>query len=411
MLFACITDPGDITRLPEGVDGIEILTDLFPDVEFARHVLATSRIPVMISMRGNAGEEFLHLGASFIDVPYNSPLVGKAFQTGAKIVLSYHGPFDESVYEAMSKYPAWTYKIASPCRTTTEALKHLMLVKSHPNVSAICMGEVVTFARVLGPIVGNKVDYSYISKPTAPGQLTAHEFLQLYRYHSLNRDTAVYGVIGEFVITSLGPQFHNPYFGRMGWNAVYVRMPVVPHELDEFMSLIGKFNVKGLCVSMPFKEKILPGVINMMTFDPPTGFNTDGIGAVNAMGEVEGKHIVLLGAGGTAFAIATEAKRKGARVSIWNRTLERAQKLAENVGVSVVDKVPTSYDIIVNCTPTMPIDPRWILPTATAMDVVYVPRVTEFLKAALAKGCQVIYGEEMFVELSVMKWPIWCSRS
>ena len=97
---------------------------------------------------------------------------------------------------------------------------------------------------------------------------------------------------------------------------------------------------------MPHKEQLLPFLdehdplkaINTVHFHEGRvfGYNTDGTGALDALeerGPVQGKSLVILGAGGSAKAIAFEAKKQGARVTILNRTEERAVKLAEELEV------------------------------------------------------------------------------
>ncbi len=96
--------------------------------------------------------------------------------------------------------------------------------------------------------------------------------------------------------------------------------------------------------------------------DQRIGYNTDGIGALHAIERkvpVSGKHIVIVGAGGSAKSIAYEAIQRGASVTIINRTAEKAIHLANVLGckgggVELFPKViETGYDIIINCTPRL----------------------------------------------------------
>lgn len=133
--------------------------------------------------------------------------------------------------------------------------------------------------------------------------------------------------------------------------------------------------------------------------------NTDGPGALNAIEKhtnVRGKRLAILGAGGTARAIAHEALKRGAMVSIYNRTIERAYQLAAEFGCTGhgLDELK-DYDILVNTIPAQTV--REILPAATVMDVIYAPKETPLLQAVKRAGCVCIYGEEMFIEQALLQ--------
>jgi shikimate 5-dehydrogenase len=184
-------------------------------------------------------------------------------------------------------------------------------------------------------------------------------------------------------------------------------MSVLPDELDEFLILSCQLGIKGLSVTIPLKEKILSfPCINTLRFeDKLYATNTDGLGALDVLGDVAGKNIVILGAGGTAKAISAEATCKGAYVFILNRSCP--QKLATLLGCSY--HIPSSYDIVINCTPVAPSFP--FLPNTLAMDVVYFPKVTKFLKEATLAGCHVIYGEEMYRSQALRQTQFWLDKA
>ena len=226
---------------------------------------------------------------------------------------------------------------------------------------------------------------------------------------------------------SPGHIHHNSVFQARKLNAVYVKMIVKSEELSEFVQLAKACNIRGLSVTIPLKEKIVPlvskidpktakiGAINTLRFEKDLiyGTNTDGKGALDAIEkkmQVEGKRVVLIGAGGAARGIAFEARARGASLIILNRTRERAEELAQavqGIGGSLSD-VPENGDILINCSPDpMPIDPSKIHSKMIVMDVVYAPKETPFLKEALNKGCQVVYGEEMFYNQAAEQTRFW----
>ncbi|MBM3198720.1 MAG: hypothetical protein FJZ58_05645 [Chlamydiae bacterium] len=144
------------------------------------------------------------------------------------------------------------------------------------------------------------------------------------------------------------------------------------------------------------------------------GWNTDGAGALDALAKytvIAGQHIVILGAGGTARAIAYESIKRGASVFIANRTKEKAQELASLFSCQAggIEDIPSVYDIIILCSPKIPSNlcSEQLLPGTLAMDVVYVPKETPFLQLAKSRGCRLVYGEEMFVQQAEQQRRLW----
>lgn len=456
MLFVSIAKPELMQQIPAQVDGVELRLDLFPciDLEFIHKALQNSAHSMMLTIRkashggGFLGSEseretlikqLLSFEPDFFDLEYDMregflDEVSKRYPK-TKFILSYHNfretPVDlEVLYHLMVRYPAFSYKIAVMTSSTIDALRMLVFSKKHPNVSAICMGEKGQFARVLGPVVGNLINYASFDEKQqiAPGQLTVAELMSIYHYPLLNMQTAIYGLIGNPVINSVGHLYHNDLFRKHHLNAVYVKMTVEPEELTEFVFLSKQLGLQGLSVTMPLKEAVLPfvdeidpsarqiGAVNTLLFknEKIFGINTDGIGALDALEQkcfVRGKNVVLIGAGGAARSIAFEAKERGANVLILNRTIQRANKLAvdiEGCSFGGLDDLPENYDLLVNCSPDpMPIDPKKINEGTVAMDIVYHPRKTMFLEEASLKKCQIVYGEEMFLNQAARQFSFW----
>lgn len=440
MLFVAIGHPDLLREIPEGVDGVELRLDLFPEIDFDLLKSVAKKYPVMLTP-GNLPEQviekLLKHGPPYFDLKCDLPegflqkMVEKYPKT--KFFLSYHNyevtPVDlEAIYAKMARIPAFSYKIAAMAQSSCDALRMLLFARKHPKVSSISMGEKGEFARVLGKVYGNVINFACLNDAvkTAPGQLSVQDLTKIYRYHKLNRETEVYGVIGDPVDKSRGHFHHNGVFEERNRNAVYVKMIVKPDELGTFFTLAKELEFRGLSVTMPLKEHVLPfldsidpkaeliGAVNTLKFENRKifGTNTDSTGALDAIearSKVAGKQIVILGAGGVARAIAFEAHLRGANVLILNRTPERAAELAKAVGCQAgsLSDLPPFYDILINCSPEFVNIP--INPSALAMDVVYVPRETPFLKKAKEVGCQVIYGEEMFWNQAAAQTKLWIS--
>lgn len=355
-----------------------------------------------------------------------------------KILLSFHDfkkmPNLDQVYQEMQKTPADLYKIAILLNSSVDTLDLLDYMKEHsPKLVAMGIGKFGEVTRILSPVFGGAFVFSSLNTQglTVPGQLTIYEFEEVYNYHHLNTSSAIYGLIGNPVVHSIGHLTHNKILHALDMAAVYVKFPVTEEELPKFLEMAKKVGMRGLSVTMPLKEIVMNyiddidpkakrmGAVNTLVFEHGKikGYNTDGNGALDALEakiKVKGKKVVIIGAGGASKAVAYEAIERGARVVILNRNAERAEFLAQAIGCegAGLDKLEQifkeGYDVIINATPTsMPINPDLLLPKAAAMDLQTKPRYTEFLQHADQKGCPLVFGYEMFVGQALGQFELW----
>jgi 3-dehydroquinate dehydratase/shikimate dehydrogenase len=436
----------------DSIDGLELRLDLFPSLDFTLidRFIKTCKKPIMLTLRSvlHGGKfegerkafilKLLELKPAFFDLESDmeDEFLGKTLKKYplTKFILSHHfinhsiAQEDlESIYSHMKKYPAFGYKIAASPSSTNQTLSMLLFSKARDDLSVICMGDCAGFARVLGPIIGNLIDYAALDEEskTAPGQMSLSELVDIYRYPHLNKETVLYGLIGDPIDKSLGHLYHNKVFKEKNLNSVYIKMAVKPEELSSFFPLAQRLGFRGLSVTRPLKETVYPftqpicskinaiQAINTLLITKETilSTNTDGKGALDAIEKrvlVKDKILVLIGAGGAAKAIAFEAKLRGARVRILNRTLQRGIDLAFEVGCEFLHKTPENYDIVINCSPDPgEFDYSNIKRTTLVMDVVYNPRQTHFLQRALELGAVVIDGEEMFLNQAQAQTEFW----
>ena len=444
MLFLSLSDIDLIPVSALNATGIELRVDLFHEIDLGKvkDLLLKSSLPFLLTLRSSSHggkcslpiqqrmkliEDLCKLKPSFIDLEYDLPsdfllhIVHSYPKTFP--ILSYHNCHHtpkniELIYLHMSKIPAFAYKIATRVDSTTEALQLLLLTQKHPKLSIIPMGEKGSFARIISLTYKNKIGFASLcnKEVTAPGQISLEELTSIYRYPTLTEDVDLYGLIGDPVSQSIGHLYHNLAFKQKNKNALYVKMSVTPSELPIFFSLAREIGFKGFSVTTPLKEKVLPFIdildaevssiqacnTLLLKSEKILGKNVDGMGALNALEKyvsVSGKKIVLLGAGGSCKAIAFEAKKRGAKVHISNRTLEKAKQLSVSLGTtfSSLEELPLSYDVLINTTShSMPIDQEQIISNCLAMDINYTPKETLFLQAAKKQGCKIVYGEEMF---------------
>lgn len=330
-------------------------------------------------------------------------------------------------------------KIAITSSSILDTLEMLLLVKKFTQTSpciGICMGEEGAISRILAPCVGSPFTYACadLESKNAPGQLSAEEMEKLYRYSTLSAQTKIFGLIGDPITHSISHMTHNRVISSAQRDAVYVKMRVLPEELQQFMFKIQEFNIKGLSVTMPLKESILPyidsidhdakkiGAVNTLKFTRGKvyGYNTDGIGAINAIEsriKVNGKHISILGGGGTAKAIAYEAKKRGALVNLFVRRESVCQKLkAQGIEAELINDSLFDCDIFIQTTPLgmdsqdlgpFPFDIGKLCSNTAVLDVVSRESATLLMKFALEKGCTTISGLDMFLEQALEQFRIW----
>lgn len=441
-------------------DMVELRLDYFDTLDFdaLKRVKRAFAIPMIFALKGPVQggcfkglecerlaliRQLAELKPEYIDLEshIDAKYVGQlhALHPEIRLIISYHDykqtPEDIfAIFNQMPKESFCLYKIAVTANSSNDAIKFMQSLKTlKKQLIGVSMGAHGRFNRILQPVTGGYLTYACLQEDlkTAPGQLTAETLINCYHYRALNERTEIFGLIGDPVELSLSHQSHNHCFRESKFNAVYVKMTVKDYELHEFLRLAKRLPFSGLSVTMPLKEIIMPfldyvdeeaskiGACNTLVFKNGRieGYNTDGIGALNAIEKytsVEGKRVVIIGAGGAGKAIIYEASRRRADVVVLTRGREKAKQAAKQFGCKAqplekaADWRSRGYDILINCTPVeMPLDEELILPGALAMDIKTRPKDTRFLTSALKKGCKVVYGYEMFIEQALGQFKLW----
>ena len=162
--------------------------------------------------------------------------------------------------------------------------------------------------------------------------------------------TGLYGVIGDPIAHSLSPLIHNEWLREHGIDATYKAMQVPEGELEEALATLTRQGARGLNITLPHKQAALAlaeekgdlarriGAANTLTRTDSGGWradNTDAPGFIHTLDkagvDVAGKHVFLLGAGGSARALAVVLTDLRANLTICNRTLSRAQEIADDL--------------------------------------------------------------------------------
>ncbi len=247
-------------------------------------------------------------------------------------------------------------------------------------------------------------------------------------------------VIGDPVLHSKSPVLHGAMLSALGLDAAYDARVVRRGELPDYLRWARDHGVAGFNATMPHKEDLLPlldgmdpaarltGAVNTVCLREGAwvGFNTDGAGALSALGEVlgfdpAGSTVTLLGAGGAAKAVALALAEAGAeRVRVCNRTLERAVELCARhprltpapFDPDTLERLCRGADLLVNCTSLgMEGCPRQfegfsfldaLPPHGAVFDLIYHPAETELLAQARRRGLRAMNGLPMLVWQAVL---------
>lgn len=399
----------------------------------------------------------IQLQADFVDVEHDSiqnmrgDTERRVPASKTKLIVSYHNfretPDDLTVtYQKLSRYGADIIKIVTYANTITDNIKiYRLLQQAQTPLISFCMGDYGIISRILYKRFGSYLTFASLQKgkESAPGQISIHELLHAYQAQIQNKQTAIYGLIGNPVSHSISPVIHNTLFKEMNLNNIYV--PFKVDKIDDFIRAFRELDVKGYSVTIPHKESAINhldavdpmakkiGAVNTIVNKDGklVGYNTDCKAAIQALGDTDhasgmgekhehlkGKHVTLLGAGGAARAIAFGLQECGAQVSLVNRNYERAQSLARDVGCLSIkpDDLPSMQtDILINATPVgmfpavneTPIDKDQLKPNMVVFDTIYNPIETRLLREAKSRGCTIIGGLPMFVNQAAAQFELW----
>jgi 3-dehydroquinate dehydratase/shikimate dehydrogenase len=275
-------------------------------------------------------------------------------------------------------------KIAWKARSIRDCLEAFELLREAPKPTiALCMGAFGMASRVLSAKFGAFLTYARPEGDpgTAPGQPTVSQLRELYRFDKLTPRTRVFGVAGWPIEHSLSPHLHNAGFGAIGFDGVYLPLPIPPewehfkaslHAMLDFKPL----DLRGLSVTLPHKEHLVRFVREaggrLDTLSERCGsantllvgdageleaINTDAPAAVSALATAlsidadasaalaagtdparirdgdsvrrqwTARRVAVLGAGGVARAVSAGLSLAGAKVIVFNRTQARAEAL------------------------------------------------------------------------------------
>jgi 3-dehydroquinate dehydratase/shikimate dehydrogenase len=332
------------------------------------------------------------------------------------------------------------------------------------------MGEFGLMSRVLAPKFNGFLTFASLrdQAATAPGQPTIDDLLGLYRFRSIGKATRLYGVIGWPVGHSLSPLIHNAGFAEIGWDGVYLPLPIAADEndargeqrvsrsrdADRSPRIARRVSsererdhpaqgARG-CRSPPRSVRATRAASAPRTRSSvnPRGdrgtANTDADAIADLLvngHDIAGVDLMRTSRSSAPAASPREAAahavfRSGATAVLYNRTLERAESMAAGLNATdasgraiaaAIDLLPKACcHAYINCTPvgmTGGPDPEGLsipIPDMTNIDedtvffdTVYNPVETPMLRAARERGCRTIDGVEMFVKQAAAQFELW----
>lgn len=415
--------------------GVEFRFDRFVTIDWDRLKAIKTRLscPFLFTFRKEMNRDWilplLELEPTFcdIDVEMESIEIEK-YPKVLFIISSHHWEPKKIDWEAfflgMQRKGVFLYKLAITPHSATEAIKLLLWAKKHPTLSLICMGQEFAFARILALHLGQFLHYAAFDEEhkMALGQWTLEELIFLYDFSSLPKKK-IFALIGDPVENSQGHRYHNRFFLEQKIDAFYLKIPLKEEELSLFFLLAQKMQFVGLSVTMPFKQKVLPFVdqiegdfsyaLNTLFFEEGRviGINTDGLGALDAIEKVlhvKEKKVIVLGRGSTALSIAHEAKKRGAHLFFFHANASFAKEAALCLDCGWVDQI-LDYDLLIQATSGMPIEPKTIEKGKFFFDVIYNQK-SLFSEEVKKRGGYLIEGSKMFENQAKRQQEFWMQK-
>ncbi len=260
--------------------------------------------------------------------------------------------------------------------------------------------------------------------------------------------TKIYGIFGYPVEHTFSPAMHNAAFKKLVMDACYVPFAVHPEHLRDAARAVVALGLRGLNVTVPHKEKIIPyldelseearliGAVNTIEVKDGRliGHNTDGRGFLRSLKEQtkfnpQGKKILFIGSGGAARAVAFSLALAGAaKIVFFDLDTRKAGSLAKDIrgkteadSESITDNAladrTVEADCLINATPlglkeadALPLPGSYIQERHLVCDLVYNPPETKLLKAAKMRKAKRLAGLGMLLFQGVIAFEIWTGK-
>ncbi len=266
----------------------------------------------------------------------------------------------------------------------------------------------------------------------------------------INADTKILGLIGYPLGHTISPLLHNHSIDEHNLNYIYLPFPVETDKLADAISGFKAINFKGLNVTIPHKENVIPlldkidpvakkiGAVNTIVNENGllTGYNTDVTGLIRMIEEdgnfdIKGKTAMVIGAGGAARATGVALLEEGvSELYLLNRTVDKAENLvaewkehypltsiyAGSLDSESYKSYIGSVDLLIDTTPRgmepnidVPpvINAEYMHSNMLVVDLVYNPKETTLIKAAKEANANYLNGMGMLLYQGIDSFKIW----
>jgi shikimate dehydrogenase len=225
-------------------------------------------------------------------------------------------------------------------------------------------------------------------------------------------------LIGKDVSLSDSKKIHEFILKQWNIECDYRLISLKKEELDGVVKEL-LVSCDGFNVTIPYKLDVMEymkeivgkakefGSVNTVVCSTVTGYNTDGVGFMQMLYSagisVEGKRVLILGGGGAARSCAVALKKSGAKVFMYQRSRDKLLKTCQELSVIAVENVTAGYDILINATGVgmhdsvgrSPVQEGVFIGAEKAIDLIYNPEKTEFLRLAEGQGVGILNGWAM----------------
>ena len=274
---------------------------------------------------------------------------------------------------------------------------------------------------------------------------------------NINGKTQLIGLIGWPVAHSQSPAMHNAAAAALGIDWAYVPFSVREEDVAASVQGLRALGVRGVNVTIPHKQAVIPyldeihpaaqaiGAVNTILFkrsaslqqSTAIGYNTDWTGFLTDLAShdigIQGRGCLILGAGGSARAIAYALASAGGRVHLLSRRLQPAQAIAQSIAphfpsehlsyhtTSELPQLVAQWPapLIINTTPVgmfphvdqspwpddLPFPPHTVV-----YDLIYNPAQTKLMQQATAAGCRAYNGLGMLLYQGAQAFTLWTGQ-
>lgn len=479
MIFLVLTEDQieknieSIQRAGNSIRGVELRADFLQEAEFDRLNLLIDycqqeKLKTIFTLRRpqdggsfNGGQaQFealcrLAVSARFDQIDLDDSIENDAFalnlqKKGIGVIRSIHdfNGIPSHLVERMKAFAnsGFIPKAAVMIKGTADWVRFIAVADALQGVDKILigMGSAGFPSRVLTQRLGSLLTFCSWGIDPRLGQVDPLTLANGYGYYGISSKTRLAGIIGNPVMHTRSPFIHNEGYRKNGLDALY--LPFETDDLDQFQEVVKLLHLRGVSVTIPHKERVLPflsrqesaveevGACNTVLFHHLKetagqtssaveweGFNTDVEGFLRPLQKrieescsaKQTLQVGVIGAGGAARAVLFALKSIGAEVVLFNRTYSKAVDLADHFGtggfvckpegLDALSRYSGQFAVLVQCSGAgmgklAGVDPSEgyrFSGKEIAYEIIYSPERTLFVQRAQEAGCEIIGGLEM----------------